>query len=102
MARNTHQLVVGVCEGESLIGVNDHGERAVSKDLLEEDRVASALQVVGCKRVSRQMRLDALLNAGNLAQSAGSPARRLIESQDRAAVAGPRRSVRNRTHLQNL
>jgi hypothetical protein len=51
--KEAHQLVVGVCEGESLVGVNDLGERAVSKDLLEGDRVASALQVVGCKRVSR-------------------------------------------------
>jgi hypothetical protein len=53
-----------------LVGLSDHRKRAVAKDLLEQDGIASAPQVAGCKRVSEQMQIDALPNAGNLTKSA--------------------------------
>ncbi len=57
-----------VDEGQVLVGLRDHRQRAVAEDLLEQDGIPAAAEVLGGERVAQQVRVHALLDAGRLAQ----------------------------------
>jgi hypothetical protein len=50
---------MSVADCQVLVGLRDHRQRTVAKDLLQQDWIAAPAQVVGGEGVAQQMRVDA-------------------------------------------